>query len=395
MDTRASIQPGATLGIFGGGQLGRMFVTAASRLGYRVIVFCPSANDPAARLADDVVVAPYDDHEAVRDFASRCDVITLEFENVPDDAVECAQKLAPVRPGVDVLRIAQDRIRERAFLDRHGFPVSPYRHVPSATALEDAVRALNTDVVVKTARLGYDGRGQVRLGDAAAASSAWDQLSTDSALCESVVDFQCELSMLVARSPAGRIEVFGPIENHHAHHILDLSVVPAEVTPQIGQTATDLARDIALALDLEGLICVEMFVTTDGSILVNELAPRPHNSGHLTIEACRTSQFEQQVRAICNLPLADMELRTPAAMVNLLGDLWAHHTPAWSHVLRDSTIALHLYGKDVPRARRKMGHMTAIASSVGDARRRVLDARERLANTGEEADDYEQVVIHA
>ena len=364
--------------MLGGGQLGRMFAAAASRMGYRVAVFSPERDGPAAQVAHESVVAPYADLDAVLRFAHRCDVVTLEFENVPAATLQAAAELVPTRPGPDVLGVAQDRLAERRFLSRHGLPVAPHATVTSAADLVEAIAHLGTPVVVKSARFGYDGHGQARVSEVAEAPAAWARLGVPIALCESFVDFSCELSVLVARSPRGEIVTFGPIENHHVDHILSTSVVPSRVSNRVAQEAVGIARDVALALDLQGLICVEMFLTRGGRLLVNELAPRPHNSGHLTIEACSASQFEQQVRAVCNLPLAPMKLRAPAAMVNLLGDLWELETPTWSRAMDEPSVALHLYGKSEPRRRRKMGHLTALGTSADDAHRRVQAARNAL-----------------
>lgn len=373
------ILPGATLGVFGGGQLGRMFAQAAMRMGYRVIVFSPEANSPAGQVAHEEIVAPYEDDLAVERFARQCDAVTLEFENVPVAAAEIAAHHTVLRPGAAVLGIAQDRLAERAFLDRFAFPTAAHRAVRSADDLHRAVATLGTPCVVKSARLGYDGRGQVRLNDASEVESAWRALDVDEALCEAWVSYYCELSVLVARSSNGAVEAFGPMENRHSRHILDVSTVPAAVAPNVQREAIELACAVAERLELEGLICVEMFHTADGGLVINELAPRPHNSGHLTIEACAVSQFEQQVRAVCNLPLAAMTLRQPAAMANLLGEVWAHGEPDWARALAVPDVSLHLYGKSSPRTGRKMGHLTAVAETVEAAHRRVVEARKLLA----------------
>lgn len=373
------ILPGATLGVFGGGQLGRMFAQAAMRMGYRVVVFTPEANSPAGQVAHEAIVAPYDDEAAVESFARQCDAVTLEFENVPVMAAEIAAHHTVLRPGAAVLGIAQDRLAERAFLDRFGFPTAAHRAVRSADDLTRAVAELGTPCVVKSARLGYDGRGQVRLNDASEVEAAWRTLNVDEALCEAWVSYECELSVLVARSPNGAVEAFGPIENRHARHILDVSTVPAAVSPAIQREAIELARKVAERIDLEGLICVEMFHTTEGGLVINELAPRPHNSGHLTIEACAVSQFEQQLRAVCNLPLTPMTLRQPAAMANLLGEVWGSGEPDWARALTVPAVSLHLYGKASPRTGRKMGHLTAVAETAEAAHRRVVEARRLLA----------------
>jgi 5-(carboxyamino)imidazole ribonucleotide synthase len=354
-----------------------MFAAAASRMGYRVLVLAPEADPPAGHVAHEHVRAEYLDEAAVRDFARRCDVVTLEFENVPARALEIAASETRVRPGHRVLEIAQDRIRERAFLSKHGFPTSAFVVVRSPDDFGAAER-LGTPFVLKTARLGYDGKGQHRIERAADLPRAWAEVSGRVSLAEAWVDFTCELSVLVARSSSGAIETFGPILNEHADHILDVSVVPAGVPAAVERNALGMAREIAECLELEGLICVEMFLGADGSLLVNELAPRPHNSGHLTIECCGCSQFEQQVRAICDLPLGSMAMHRPMAMANLLGDLWNSGEPDWPALLRDPAISLHLYGKTHPRPGRKMGHLSATGATVEQARQAVTAARQRL-----------------
>ena len=372
------IEPGATLGVFGGGQLGRMFAAAATRMGYRVLVFAPEPNCPAGQIAHEHVQAAYDDEEAVDAFARRCDAITLEWENVPVAAVEIAARHAPVRPGAAPLAIAQDRLAERAFLDDHGFPAAPHALVHSAGETAEAIARIGAPAVLKTARGGYDGRGQARIDHPDDAPAAWAALAAEAALLEAWVRYRRELSVIVARSPAGELRTVGPVENTHVNHILDLSVVPAGVEDDVAARAVELAHAVADALALEGVICVEMFETQDGALLVNELAPRPHNSGHLTIEACATSQFEQQVRALCALPLGDTTVVRPAAMVNLLGDLWTAGPPAWHAALGLPGVSLHLYGKAQARPGRKMGHLTAIARSPAEALERALAAREAV-----------------
>jgi 5-(carboxyamino)imidazole ribonucleotide synthase len=353
-----------------------MFTMAAARMGYRVLVFSPQQDSPAGQLAHEEIWADYDDDRAVRRFADRCKAVTLEFENVPVHAVELAAQHTNTRPGADVLAIAQDRLNERVFLDRYDLPTAPHAAARSGEDVTAAVGRLGTPVVLKCARHGYDGRGQVRIDRPDETDAAWRSLDVEAALCEAWVNYQCELSVIVARSAAGDLQTFGPVENFHVNHILDCSVAPAEVSSRVAREAVDLARAVADALDLEGLICVEMFLTTDGSLLINEMAPRPHNSGHLTIEACAISQFEQQVRAMCSLPLPPMTLRQPAAMVNLLGDLWQGGEPRWDRALAEPSTRLHLYGKDRPRSGRKMGHLTAIGGSTAAARQKALDARE-------------------
>lgn len=380
-----AMMPGATLGVLGGGQLGRMFVVAAMRTGYHTVVYAPEKDCPAAQVASEHIHTSYDDQAALLDFAGRCDVVTLEFENVPAHSLETIGGHTKTRPGPKALAIAQDRLAERAFLDRHGLPVSSYSPVCRFEQLKDAAEALGYPGVLKAARLGYDGKGQMKIQAGADLHEAWTHIGAAPALYESWVDYQLELSVLVARSPSGQTETFGPIENHHANHILDLSVVPARIDAEVARQAAWIARRVAEALSLQGLICVEMFLTRDHRLLINELAPRPHNSGHLTIEACGVSQFEQQVRAICDLPLGKMAPRRAAAMVNLLGDAWIGGRPDWHPVLEAPDTWLHLYGKAEPKTGRKMGHLTVTADTPEQAaeKARLLAAR-ATSSSGED-----------
>ena len=378
MTTPNPILPGATLGVFGGGQLARMFILAAARMGYHVIVFAPEKDCPAAQVAGQHICADYSDTKAVKEFAQQCDVVTLEFENVPVSALELASEFTLTRPGPAVLRIAQDRVHEREFLDKHGLATAPHRVVTSAAQARQAVAELGVPCVVKTATEGYDGLGQRRIDRAEDSESAWQALNTDRALCEGWISYQCELSMIVGRSATGQLETLGPIENVHVNHILDVSLAPARVEPEVAAQAARIARQVAEAIALEGVMCIELFLTSDRQLLVNELAPRPHNSGHLSIEACPTSQFEQQVRAICGLKLGDMPVLLPSAMANLLGDLWQNGEPDWSQALGTDSVNLHLYGKRVPRPGRKMGHLTATGKNVEEAQALVRNARKAL-----------------
>ncbi len=386
MKNHRVILPGATLGVFGGGQLGRMFTHAAQRMGYHVVVFAPETDCPAGQAANEHVCAKFTDEAAIIDFANRCDAVTIEFENVPVRCLELAGQHTMVRPGPDVLAIAQHRLHERAFLDKHHLPTSPHATVDSADALRSAVHNTGAPGVLKAARFGYDGRGQIAIHAPSDLDDVWHQLGTNEAMYEAWVDYQMELSVLVARSNDRTIKTFGPIENEHANHILDTSTVPAALPERIAQAAIDLACDVADAVQLEGLICVEMFLTRTGELLINELAPRPHNSGHLTIEAATSSQFEQQVRALCGLPLADMNLKQPASMVNLLGDLWGSGNPCWSRLLSHADASLHLYGKSKPHTGRKMGHLTAVGATPEAAR--------MLARQTRESAQYVPTTIH-
>ena len=377
------ILPGATLGVLGGGQLGSMFAQAARRMGYRVAVFTDVAECPAARHADRLHVGRYDDTATLAAFAADVAVVTFEFENIPATAGETlAAARLPVRPAPAVLFTTQNRGREKAFLAAHGFPCAPWRLVRDEMALHDAVTALGTPAVVKTAAFGYDGKGQVRIDSPAATAAAWRTLGGDAGaelVVEGWIDFDCEISVVAARGLDGRTVAFEPSRNAHAHHILDVSSVPAGLPERVLAAAREAACGILERLDVVGVACVEFFVTRDGRVLVNEIAPRTHNSGHLTIEACETSQFEQQVRAVCGLPLGATARPAAAAMANLLGDCWERGEPDWEAALAIPGVRLHLYGKSDPRPGRKMGHLTAVATTVDEAVERVTTARRLLA----------------
>ncbi len=380
MSGTTPILPGEVLGMMGGGQLGRMFVHAAKRLGYRVHVFGPNADDPAMQTTHLHTVAAYDDLDAVERFAGRVRVVTFEFENIPAAATARAARHAPVRPGGGILETTQNRIREKGFLARHGFPVARHRAVDGPDALPAALAEIGGPAVLKTAAWGYDGRGQLALdGDAENLGEAHRLLLEGAGMLEERVGFELECSVVVARGLGGEIRCSGPIRNAHRDHILDVSSTPALLPPEVEAEARAIAEGVARQLELVGVLCVELFCLPDGRLLVNELAPRPHNSGHLTIEASAVSQFEQQVRAVCGLPLGDMSPRSPAAMANLLGDLWRDGEPAWSELLSVRGAHLHLYGKREPRPRRKMGHVTALGATAATARDTVVAARGRLA----------------
>jgi 5-(carboxyamino)imidazole ribonucleotide synthase len=372
------IAPGSTVGVLGGGQLGRMFAMAARRLGYRVHTLAPDDDTPTGQVADVEVVASYDDIEAVRAFAEKVDVVTFEFENVSAAAAAAAEEVALVRPNGKSLAIAQHRIREKTFLAALGIPVAPFVPVWTPDDLAAAADTIRCPAVIKTASFGYDGKGQVAVATADELPAAWDALHQREAIVEAFIDLEREISVIGARGADGEWSHFGPFDNAHAHHILDVSVAPAAVAEATAAEAVDITRAVMEALDYVGILCVEFFVARDGSLLANELAPRPHNSGHLTFDACRTSQFEQQLRAICGLPLGSTELLQPAAMANLLGDVWEHGEPDWAAALAYPDVKLHLYGKSSPRPGRKMGHLTALAATPADARARVVAARAAL-----------------
>ena len=375
------ILPGSTIGVLGGGQLGRMFAVAARRLGYRVHTLAPEHDTPTGQIADVEVVASYDDVEAVRAFAKGVDVVTFEFENVPAEAAAAAEEHAIVRPNGRALAIAQHRIREKTFLADHGIPVTPFAPVRSEADLVSALTTVGTPAVLKTAAFGYDGKGQIPIARPDEAAAAWEALVRREAIFEAFLDLDKEISVIGARGVGGEWSHFGAIENAHRRHILDVSVSPAGVPPATAALAVDVTRTVMEALEFVGLLCVEFFVARDGRLLVNELAPRPHNSGHLTFDACRTSQFEQQLRAICGLPLGSTEQLQPAAMANLLGDLWEAGEPDWVAALRLPTVKLHLYGKVNPRPGRKMGHITALSPTCEEAKSLVIRARDALTST--------------
>jgi 5-(carboxyamino)imidazole ribonucleotide synthase len=374
------ILPGATIGVLGSGQLGRMFAIAARRMGYRVHTFSPDYDTPTGQVADKETQAAYEDLDAVRDFARQVDVITFEFENIPARAVEAAASFAPVRPDGAVLYTTQNRLREKMFLASAGFPVAPFRAVRSLAELNEALVELGSPAVLKTAGWGYDGKGQSKIMALADAPAAWQAVASNEAVVEKFVDFECEVSVVAARSLAGDPAEYDTIANAHVNHILDVSSAPAPIPPSVAREAVAMARAVLESLDVVGVLCVEFFVTRQGGLVINELAPRPHNSGHLTFDACITSQFEQQLRAICGLSLGSTELVRPAAMANLLGDLWHSGTPNWGAACRFERVKLHLYGKETPRPGRKMGHMTVLSESADRAVETVLAARRALGD---------------
>ncbi|MEX1044781.1 MAG: 5-(carboxyamino)imidazole ribonucleotide synthase [Chthoniobacterales bacterium] len=368
--------PGSRLGIMGGGQLGRMLALAARRLGYGVHVFAPGGGSLAGQVADVEVSADYGDEEAVRAFAAGVDVLTFEFENVPADTVRWAAEHCEVRPGANALGIAQNRVREKTFLADGGFPVAPWAEVTSPAELSAAAVCLGWPVVLKTAESGYDGKGQRKLEKPEDLDAP--DLPPFPGVLEAWVPFVMEISVVLARGADGIIAVFPVAENIHRHHILDATVVPARLDPAVARRAGELASAVAARLDFTGVLAVEMFVQADGALLVNEIAPRPHNSGHYTLDACVTDQFEQQLRAVCGLPLGSTELLRPCAMANLLGDLWAGGEPDWSAVAGFGDVKIHLYGKDRAIPGRKMGHLTVLGATADAALERVRAARAAL-----------------
>lgn len=371
--------PGAMLGVLGGGQLGAMFAMAARQMGYRVTVISDTADVPAQRHADRFEQIAYTDITRLSQVASEIDAVTFEFENVPAEAGRAMAAVTRVSPSPDVLSTTQDRGREKAFLTQHGFATTPHRLVTSAAQLHQAVADLGLPGVAKTASFGYDGRGQIKLTDASQVAAAWEQLRSDRLVFEAWVDYSFEMSVVVARAADASVAAFAPSLNQHAHHILDVASSPAPLLPSLAEEAKRVACRLAAELGLVGVACIEFFVTRDGRLLVNEIAPRPHNSGHLTIESAATSQFEQQVRAVCGLPLGSTAALAPAAMANLLGDLWRDGEPDWEAALAVPGVRLHLYGKTSARPGRKMGHLTACAPTVDEAIVAVTEARRRAA----------------
>ena len=372
------ILPGATLGMLGSGQLGRMFAIAARRLGYRVHVLSPDTNTPTGQVADLEICADYHDLDRVAEFARSVDVVSFEFENVPAETTEICQRYCPVRPAGSVLFTSQNRLREKTFLRDAGLPVTPFVAVRSVEDLTTALQQQGTPAVLKTADWGYDGKGQVVIRSVADAGAAWSTLDVPQAILEKFIDFECELSVVAARGLDGEFVSYGPMGNSHSHHILDISVCPAVIPAAVAAEAIAISRAVLEKLDVVGVMCVEFFLTKSGQLLINETAPRPHNSGHLTIDAHVTCQFEQQVRAICGLPLGSSELRSPSAMANLLGDVWEGGEPDWVAALKHSNLKLHLYGKHEARAGRKMGHLTVLADQVQAAEQIVRAARTTL-----------------
>ncbi len=373
---RPMILPGKTIGILGGGQLGRMLAQAATRLGYRVHVFEPQVNCPAGAVSHKEVNAAYDDLAALTTFARECDVVTYEFENVPAAPLKAIAAVTQLRPHWRVLATTQNRSREKRWLRDHGFPHAAFAE---GTDVAAGIRAVGVPCVVKTADFGYDGKGQLKVMTEADIPAAVKKFADQPVVIEQFIDFACEVSAVVARTAGGEVRVFPIAENIHTHHILDFSIVPARVAPAVTAAAEELARMIADKIDLVGVMGVELFVTEAGEVLVNELAPRTHNSGHWTLDACATSQFEQQVRAICGLPLGSTASTAPVVMVNILGDVWKHGEPKWADLLSHDGVTLHLYGKTEPRVGRKMGHFTVKAGKVSEAFSRAVALKATLA----------------
>ncbi|MBX2852355.1 MAG: 5-(carboxyamino)imidazole ribonucleotide synthase [Phycisphaeraceae bacterium] len=373
-----------TIGMLGGGQLGQMFCHAAGRAGVRAHVFCPGDGEPATQVCDEKTIAAYDDLDAVERFAQSVDAVTYEFENVPAATAAACAKHCPVRPGQQVLAVAQDRIVEKTTLQDHGIPVGPFAKVQSLDELREAAETIGAPAVLKTASGGYDGKGQrvLHSADEAGLIYAWEDLGKQPCVYEGFIDFEQEVSIVAARGVNGEVVTYGPIANTHRSHILDVSVVPSGAPGSVEAEAIDIAKQVMEKLDVVGVLCVEFFQTRDGHMLVNELAPRPHNSGHLTIDAYTYSQFDQQVACALGKAPLPVELKQPAAMVNLLGDIWptsdVHDAPLWDVLHSGDALHLHLYGKAQARPGRKMGHLTALARTPHEAIRDAVEARSRV-----------------
>lgn len=384
----SALLPGATIGIFGGGQLGRMMAMAARGMGYRILVLDPDPGCPARFVVDGCIEAGWDDSRGAAMLARGCDVVTLEIEQIGANSMASAATFCPVRPGGALLAIIQDRVEQKNWLHKHGFPIGDFRAVNSLDEVRTAIAELGGRCFCKSATGGYDGRGQGKVGFSGAVSEeqvrgAWEALGEGPGVVEKAVDLAREISVMVARSPSGQVKVYPAAWNHHENQILDWSVIPAAISPELESDAREIAYEIADTFQLEGLLAVEMFMTRDGRLLVNELAPRPHNSYHQSERACVTSQFEQAIRAVCDLPLGDVDIVQPAAIANLLGDLWLNpdgsaRQPAFDKALAVPGVRLHLYEKLKPRKGRKMGHLSAVGATPEEAVERVLRAKAAL-----------------
>ena len=385
----SALLPGATIGIFGGGQLGRMMAMAARGMGYRILVLDPDPGCPARFVVDGCIEAGWDDSRGAAMLARGCDVVTLEIEQIGEHSMASAATFCPVRPGGALLAIIQDRTEQKNWLRKHGFPVGEYRAVRTLQETRAAIEDLGGRCFCKSATGGYDGRGQGKVGFGAGAVTeadvcgAWEALGEGPGVVEKAIELEREISVMVARSPRGEVKVYPAAWNHHENQILDWSVIPAAISEELESKARKIAEEIADTFQLEGLLAVEMFVTRDGGLLVNELAPRPHNSYHESERACVTSQFEQAIRAVCDLPLGDVDVVQPAAIANLLGDLWLNADGSAREVCFEKALAvpgvrLHLYEKLKPRKGRKMGHLSAVGANVDEAVTRVLRAKAAL-----------------
>jgi len=372
------ILPGATVGMLGGGQLGRMFTMRARSMGYRVMVLDPDPASPAGHVADRHLRSAYTDERALDELAVTCAAVTTEFENVPAGTLERLSRSGLVRPSVAAVAIAQDRIAEKRFLEAAGFATAPFRAVAHAAELEAAIGHIRTPALLKTSRLGYDGKGQATVTNLASAAEAFERFGRVPCVLEERLALETELSVVLARGADGNLAAFPPGENHHRDGILETTVVPARVPPRLAREAHELAVAVAERMDYVGVLGVELFVANGGRLYVNEMAPRPHNSGHYTMDACVVDQFEQQLRALCGLPLGEPRLLSPVAMINILGDVWLPGEPRWAEALRRPGVRLHLYGKAEPRPGRKMGHLNCLAADADRAFALAHDAHAAL-----------------
>lgn len=360
------ILPGGTLGILGGGQLARMLSLDARRMGYRTVVWSGTpAAEPTAGVSDVVINKSFDDLEALAEFTAQVDVVTVEFENIPLETLQAVEEKVSLYPSSESIGVSQHRSREKAFLTEYDIPCAPYAMVNSLEDLEKGYAEVGPTGVLKTAAFGYDGKGQVKLTSADQLAEAWESVEGQPSVLEGFVDFACEISVLVARGASGESVSFAPVENQHRHHVLDLTIAPARVGEQVLADAQAIAKRLVEALDYRGLLAVEFFVEKSGRVLVNEMAPRPHNSGHFTMNGCVTSQFEQQLRAVVGLPLGSTELLSPTVMLNLLGDMWKGEPRKLdtSAILSTEGAKLHLYGKSTPGERRKLGHVNLVGGN--------------------------------
>ncbi|MDQ7074194.1 MAG: 5-(carboxyamino)imidazole ribonucleotide synthase [Gammaproteobacteria bacterium] len=372
------ILPGATLGMLGGGQLGRMFVVAARTMGYHVIVLDPDPNSPAGQIADEHLHAAYSDEWALQQLAKSCDAITTEFENVPSATLRTLEPLCPVRPAAYAVELTQDRIREKTFLRDAGLPTAPFHSILKVEDIAPAFHDLEGPVVLKRAAFGYDGKGQAICNSLEEVQNAFLSMGKVACVLEKKIKLAIELSVVLARSIEGTVTPYPVAENIHDHGILDVTLVPARIDDNLKTRAYAMAKQISAELEYCGIMAVEFFVTHDDEIMVNEIAPRPHNSGHYTLDACVSSQFEQQVRMMCGLPAADTRLLSPVVMVNLLGEAWGESQPEWQLLLQHNNIKLHLYGKQEARPGRKMGHFTVIDEELTKAKALAEQLKQRL-----------------
>jgi len=373
------ILPGATLGLLGGGQLGRMFTVAARTMGYEVMVLDPDVDSPAATFASEHLCAAYDDKDALAHLARKCAAVTTEFENVPASSLQAIAEHIPVRPSATVISIARDRILEKKAIRDIGLDTVDYYVINSESDLEKAINKIPFPAILKTATLGYDGKGQIAMSNSSELMPAFQQLGAKPCVLEQRIDLACEISVVLARSVCGHIETFTVVENRHEKGILDISIVPARIKPEVSSNAEKMARMLADELDYCGVLAVEFFVDKNNNLMINEMAPRPHNSGHYTLDACLTDQFQQQVRTLCGYKPGKTNLTSSAVMVNILGDAWQQGIPAWDELLNNPGVFLHLYGKKEPRTGRKMGHFTCVGSDLDELLKLVNSLKKELS----------------